>query len=159
MRHTRIETELGELTLVADGDKLTGLYFPQHRYPPAETGDHVTGDAFFATVAAELDGYLAGWRTTFGVPVEFTGDPFQRAVWSRLTWIPYGQRITYGDIAAELGNPALAQAVGQAVGHNPVSIIVPCHRVVGSDGKLTGYAGGLHRKQFLLDLEESGRLF
>jgi methylated-DNA-[protein]-cysteine S-methyltransferase len=165
-RHTRITTALGELTLVADGDALIGLYFPHHWYLPAAgtMGDLVHDDPFFAEVAAQLDDYLAGRRTSFDLPVALSGDDFQQSVWTMLTEIPYGQTTTYGDLAARLGDPALAQAVGQAVGHNPVSIIVPCHRVVGKDGKLTGYAGGLRRKQHLLDLEEpalakAGRLF
>jgi methylated-DNA-[protein]-cysteine S-methyltransferase len=164
MRHTRIETALGELTLVADGDRLTGLYFPHHWYRPAVLGEFVDGDPFFAGVAEQLDDYLAGRRTSFDVPVALAEDEFQRQVWDMLTEIPYGETTTYGALAGRLGDPALAQRVGQAVGRNPVSIVVPCHRVVGKDGKLTGYAGGLRRKQHLLDLEEpalakAGRLF
>jgi methylated-DNA-[protein]-cysteine S-methyltransferase len=165
-RHTRIATTLGELTLVADGAQLTGLYFPQHWYlpPVSALGEFVADDPFFAEVAGQLDDYLAGRRNAFEVPVALAGDDFEQTVWTMLTAIPYGSTTTYGALAARLGNPALAQAVGQAVGHNPVSIIVPCHRVVGKDGKLTGYAGGLRRKQRLLELEEpalakAGRLF
>jgi methylated-DNA-[protein]-cysteine S-methyltransferase len=163
-RHTRIETILGELTLVADGDTLTGLYFPHHWYRPAIVGAFVSGDPFFAGVASQLDDYLAGRRTSFDLPVALAGDEFQRRVWDLLTEIPYGSTTTYGALAARLGDPTLARLVGQAVGRNPVSIVVPCHRVVGKDGRLTGYAGGLRRKQQLLDLEEpalakAGRLF
>ena len=161
--HTRITTALGELTLVADGGKLTGLYFPHHWYrPPASAlGEFVADDPFFAEVAAQLDDFLAGRRTSFDLPVALSGDDFQRSVWAMLTEIPYGSTTTYGALAERLGDRALAQAVGQAVGHNPVSIIVPCHRVVGKNGRLTGYAGGLRRKQHLLDLEEPtlARLF
>jgi methylated-DNA-[protein]-cysteine S-methyltransferase len=165
-RHTRIGTALGELLLVADGGALTGLYFPQHRYPPKpETiGPFAggAGDPLFTAAAGELAEYLAGGRTSFDVPVAPVGDAFQQRVWKMLKQIPYGVTTTYGALADELGNRALAQTVGQAVGHNPISVIVPCHRVVGSDGKLTGYAGGLARKRFLLDLEsadDADRLF
>jgi methylated-DNA-[protein]-cysteine S-methyltransferase len=161
--HTRITTTLGELTLVADGGYLTGLYFPHHWYlPPASAlGEFVADDPFFAGVAAQLDDYLAARRTSFELPVALSGDDFQQSVWALLTEIPYGSTTTYGALAERLGDRTLAQAVGQAVGHNPVSIIVPCHRVVGKDGRLTGYAGGLRRKQHLLDLEEPtlARLF
>ncbi|MEU8075215.1 methylated-DNA--[protein]-cysteine S-methyltransferase [Catellatospora citrea] len=167
-RHTRIDTGLGELTFVADGDELIGLYFPGHWYPPKPEaiGPYVDadGDALFTRTAEELAEYLAGRRTSFDVPVALHGDDFQQRVWALLREIPHGGTTTYGALAAELGNPALAQRVGQAVGRNPVSVIVPCHRVVGSDGRLTGFAGGLERKQFLLELEEpagvkAGRLF
>jgi len=157
-RNTRIDTTLGELLLVADDGALTGLYFPQHWYPPkAEAiGGAVdaAGDPLFARVAAEVAEYLDGRRTTFGVPLAPAGGEFQQRVWALLTEIPYGGTVTYGALAERLGNKALAQRVGQAVGHNPVSVLIPCHRVVGSDGDLTGYAGGLPRKRFLLDLEE-----
>ncbi|GAA1407954.1 methylated-DNA--[protein]-cysteine S-methyltransferase [Catellatospora coxensis] len=167
-RHTRIGTGLGELTAVADGDTLIGLYFPGHWYPPKPEaiGPYVepAGDPLFTRTAEELAEYLAGRRTTFDVPVALHGDAFQQRVWALLREIPHGRTTTYGTLAAQLGNPALAQRVGQAVGRNPVSVIVPCHRVVGSDGSLTGFAGGLRRKQFLLELEEpaevkAGRLF
>jgi methylated-DNA-[protein]-cysteine S-methyltransferase len=163
-RHTRMATTLGELTLVADGDKLTGLYFPHHWYRPSALGEFVDGDRFLAGVAEQLDDYLAGRRTSFDIPVALAGDEFQQRVWEMLTEIPYGAMTTYGALATRLGDPTLARRVGQAVGRNPVSIVVPCHRVVGKDGKLTGYAGGLRRKQHLLDLEEpalakAGRLF
>ncbi|MEV0457350.1 methylated-DNA--[protein]-cysteine S-methyltransferase [Catellatospora methionotrophica] len=167
-RHSRIETGLGTLTIVADEDALTGLYFPGHWYPPKPEaiGPYVdaAGDPLFTRAAAELADYLAGRRTSFDVPVALHGDDFQQRVWALLREIPHGETTTYGALAARLGNPALAQRVGQAVGRNPVSVIVPCHRVVGSDGSLTGFAGGLERKHFLLELEEpaevkEGRLF
>jgi methylated-DNA-[protein]-cysteine S-methyltransferase len=167
-RHTRIESALGELTLVADGDRLVGLYFPHHWYRPSEDtfGRFVEAgsDPLLTEAAAQLDGYLAGRRTTFDIPTALAGDAFQQGVWALLTEIPYGATTTYGTLAAKLGDPALAQKVGQAVGRNPLPVIVPCHRVVGKDGKLTGYAGGIARKRFLLELEEpalaqAGRLF
>lgn len=156
-RHTRIETELGELTLVADGEFLTGVYFPGHWYPPTTeaTGEFVDADSdsTFRVAASEFGEYLSGQRREFSVPTRTTGDAFQEDVWRRLRDIPYGETTTYGALAHDLGNPALAQRVGQAVGHNPLSIVTPCHRVVGADGSLTGYAGGVRRKAFLLDLE------
>jgi methylated-DNA-[protein]-cysteine S-methyltransferase len=167
-RHTRIETELGQLMLVADGSFLTGVYFPGHWYPPPSDAigsfRQAASDDIFGQSADELGEYLAGSRREFTVPVRTSGDAFQESVWRRLIEIPYGERTTYGALAQAIGNPALAQRVGQAVGHNPVSILIPCHRVVGADGSLTGYAGGLHRKAFLLDLEvpaevSAGRLF
>jgi methylated-DNA-[protein]-cysteine S-methyltransferase len=167
-RHARIDTQLGELTLVAEDRALSGVYFPQHWYlPPADSiGDFVPAnqDAVFSWAATELESYLAGDLGDFTVPIHTAGDEFQERVWAMLQQIPYGATTTYGALATELGNPALAQRVGQAVGHNPISIVIPCHRVVGSDGRLTGYAGGLARKAFLLDLEvpaevAAGRLF
>jgi methylated-DNA-[protein]-cysteine S-methyltransferase len=121
-------------------------------------------DPLFTEAAAQLDGYLAGRRTAFDIPTALAGDEFQQRVWALLTDIPYGATTTYGTLATRLGDSALAQEVGQAVGRNPLPVIVPCHRVVGKDGKLTGYAGGIARKRFLLELEEpalarAGRLF
>jgi methylated-DNA-[protein]-cysteine S-methyltransferase len=168
VRHTTAGTRLGELTLVADGNELTGLYFPHHWYRPAQEsfGPWVPGEAdpLLRPVAAQLAEYLGGRRRSFDVPVALRGDEFQLRVWARLRGIEYGRTRSYAELAADLGDRALAQRVGQAVGRNPVSVIVPCHRVVGSGGKLTGYAGGLKRKQFLLRLEEpgpavAGRLF
>lgn len=167
-RHAIAETTLGPLTLVACGDAVTGVYFPGHWYlPPKEAiGDLVDleSDALLSEVAAQLTDYLAGARTSFDLPTSTRGNPLQERVWEMLREIPFGATTTYGALAERLGDKALSQAVGQAVGHNPLSIIVPCHRVVGSTGKLTGFAGGLARKRALLDLEEpipvkAGRLF
>lgn len=157
MRHSVVETVIGPLTVVARGDAVAGIYFPGHwtlpESPdfgePAPRGDPVMADA-----ARQLREYLAGARRSFSLPLELRGNALQRSVWTMLLEIPYGATTTYGELAARLGNRRLAQTVGQAVGHNPVSIVVPCHRVVGADGSLTGYAGGLDRKRFLLDLEE-----
>ena len=157
-RHTTLVTDLGDLLAVAEGDALAGLYFPVHWHPPADDqiGPRVspTGDAVFEATARELAEYLRGERTTFGVTTVTHGDAFSERVWDLLMTIGYGTTTTYGAIARELGNPGLAQRVGQAVGHNPVSILIPCHRVIGADGSLTGYAGGLDRKARLLALEE-----
>jgi methylated-DNA-[protein]-cysteine S-methyltransferase len=171
VRHTLIDTLVGPLTLVADGDAVTGLYFPDHSPLPDDTpfGDRVArqdvaSDGVLAQAATELSEYLTGQRQTFDVTVATHGDGFSEKVWALLRQIPYGETTTYGTLATKLGNPRLAQRVGQVVGRNPVSIIIPCHRVVGADGSLTGYAGGLTRKRRLLELEEpveisSSRLF
>jgi methylated-DNA-[protein]-cysteine S-methyltransferase len=158
VRHTRLGTALGELTLVADGTALTGVYFPHHWYRPAEESFGRYGpaaeDPLFRAAAEQLAEYLAGMRQSFDLPLGAWGDEFQQRVWALVREIPYGHTRSYGDLAAELGDGALPKEVGQAVGRNPLSVIVPCHRVVGRHGQLTGYAGGLKRKRFLLQLEE-----
>jgi methylated-DNA-[protein]-cysteine S-methyltransferase len=141
------------------------VYFPHHWHPP--TADALGArvqpatDELLGRAAGELGEYLAGERTHFEVPVALRGDPRRRRIWELLPGIGYGQTTTYGELAADLGDGTTAYDVGQAVGRNPLSIVVPCHRVVGKDGSLTGYAGGLKRKRFLLELEEpaAGRLF
>lgn len=155
-RHAIATTRLGELTLTADGDALTGLYFDAHWHPPtaARLGQRVdVGEPLFVQALEELDQYLDQQRTDFDVPIMLQGNAFQHQVWELIQRIPYGQTRSYGDLARELGNVNLSQRVGQCTGQNPISIVVPCHRVVGSDGSLTGYAGGLDRKRFLLGLE------
>jgi methylated-DNA-[protein]-cysteine S-methyltransferase len=167
-RHAIAGTVLGDLTLVATDDALVGVFFAHHWTRPSRDsfGPRVDAgdDTLLGTARTQLAEYLGGERTSFDLPTAASGDPFERRVWAMLEEIPFGERTTYGDLAERLGDKSLAWSVGQAVGHNPLSIIVPCHRVVGRDGKLTGYAGGLKRKQFLLDLEEpalakAGRLF
>jgi methylated-DNA-[protein]-cysteine S-methyltransferase len=157
-RHAVIDSPLGELTLVADGAALIGVYFRHHWYrPSADTfGPRVdaASDALLAVSQAQLDDYLTGARMEFDLPTTLRGDGLQRRVWDRLTTIPYGETVTYGDLAAEIADGSTAQEFGAAVGRNPLSIVIPCHRVVGKGGRLTGYAGGLERKKFLLDLEE-----
>ena len=162
--HTTIDSPVGELTLVARDGSLTGVYFPHHWYrpDPATFGDR--DDAGFGEAKRQLAEYFDGDREQFELPLDPHGDAFQHRVWGLINRIPYGQTTTYGDLARELGEGTLAKEVGAAVGRNPLSVIVPCHRVVGKDGSLTGYAGGLARKRFLLDLEEpaaadSGKLF
>lgn len=161
-RHTQVVTPLGELTVVADGDAVTGLYFPGHTYLPdaALFGERVetAGDGLLATASTQLTEYFSGHRKTFDIAVATHGDDFSEKAWAMLRQIPFGETTTYGALAGRLGNPHLAQRVGQAVGHNPVSIIIPCHRVVGADGALTGYAGGLERKRRLLELEEPAEI-
>jgi methylated-DNA-[protein]-cysteine S-methyltransferase len=156
--HIVVDSPLGELTLTAEDGSLTGLYFPHHWYPPTQEAMGTRGEAGFGEagsgeVRRQLAEYFAGERKEFDLPVRLRGEEFQRRVWARLAAIPYGETVSYGELAAEFGDGVLAKDVGAAVGRNPVSVIVPCHRVVGKDGKLTGYAGGLKRKQFLLTLE------
>ena len=157
-RHVIAATRIGELTLVAADAALIGVYYPQHWVKPerATLGDEVAlgSDPLLSEVARQLNDYLAGERTVFDIPTAAHGDAFQERVWALLREIPFGETTAYGDLAETLGDKSLARMVGRAVGHNPLSIIVPCHRVVGKNSKLTGYAGGLERKQFLLDLEE-----
>lgn len=150
-----IDSPVGLLTLTGDGQSLSGLYFPDHVRRPAADSLGMGDDHAFAAAVAQLGEYFAGSRTGFDLELAPKGNTFQQRVWAKLIEIPYGQRRTYGQLADELGGPGLARAVGAANGQNPLSIIVPCHRVVGSTGKLTGYAGGLERKAYLLDLETS----
>jgi methylated-DNA-[protein]-cysteine S-methyltransferase len=151
--HTTIASPLGELILVIEDAALSGVYFPGHWTRPDPATFGARSERGLEQVEEQLAEYFAGERTSFELPTSVTGTAFQRQVWDLIDRIPYGQTTTYGQLARELGDPALARKVGQAVGHNPLSVIVPCHRVVGTDGSLTGYAGGLQRKRFLLDLE------
>jgi len=152
--HTVAGSPLGDLTLVADDGSLAGLYFPHHWYRPDPAGFGPRDDDGFGDVTAQLGEYFAGRREDFGLLLGPQGDEFQHRVWALISRIPYGQTTSYGELAKQLGDGAAAKDVGQAVGRNPLSVIVPCHRVVGKDGQLTGYAGGLARKRFLLDLEQ-----
>lgn len=156
-RHVVLDTTLGPITVVATGEAVTGLYFEKHtRRPPAGSlGPRVpiSEDRVLMAAGQQLLEYLDGTRRTFDLPLEASGDDFQKSVWAIIDRIPFGRTTTYGIIADELGDRSLAQKVGQAVGANPLCVFVPCHRVVGSTGTLTGYAGGLGRKRTLLDLE------
>ncbi|RSD08099.1 methylated-DNA--[protein]-cysteine S-methyltransferase [Amycolatopsis eburnea] len=158
--HSVIDSPCGPLTLVAEDDALCGLYMVDQRHRPDELtfGAADPGAEIFARAETELKEYFAGQRERFEVPLAFAGTPFQRLVWAQLREIPYGTTISYGELADRLGNPGASRAVGLANGKNPIGIIVPCHRVVGSTGSLTGYGGGLDRKRYLLDFER-GALF
>lgn len=158
VRHTVLDSPVGELTLVADGGALAGLYFAEHRRRPDSAGWGERVDeaaAVFESPARQLREYFDRRRTAFDLELAPRGDKFDQRVWKLLSAIPYGRTRSYGELARELGDPGLAQAVGAAVGRNPLSVVVPCHRVVGADGGLTGYAGGLWRKRVLLDLENA----
>src|SRR4051794_7754325 len=151
MIHSYVDSPLGPLLVVGDGESLTGLYTDKHGRLPTDLGHRADED--FAEVRAQLQQYFAGQRDTFDLPLNPRGTPFQQAVWQALREIRYGSTMTYREGACEIGNPKAVRAVGSANSRNPISIIVPCHRVVGSDGKLVGYAGGFSAKQWLLDHE------
>lgn len=151
--YTTLASPLGELLLLSDGEALTGLYLEGHRGGPARSADWRRDDGPFQAARAQLEAYFAGELQSFDVPVALRGTEFQRLVWSELQRVPYGATVTYGELAARVGRASAVRAVGAANGRNPVSIIVPCHRVVGADGTLTGYAGGLERKRWLLAWE------
>ena len=154
--HTTTDSPIGELTLVASDGVLSGIYFPGHWHMPAPEVFGTRSERGFEQAQQQLAEYFAGERTEFELETTVGGDELQRRVWDLIDRIPYGQTTTYGEMAQELGDVVLARDVGAAVGRNPLSIVTPCHRVVGKDGKLTGYAGGLERKRFLLELEGAG---
>jgi methylated-DNA-[protein]-cysteine S-methyltransferase len=146
IRHTTIDTPLGPLLAAADaGGALTGLWFD--RVP---AGDSERDDSAFDALREQLDSYFAGDLLDFDLPTAAAGTPWQRDVWTALAGVPYGQTLSYGELAGRLGRPSAARAVGGANGRNPLSIVVPCHRLIGASGALTGYAGGLTRKEWLL---------
>lgn len=151
--HAVVATPIGDLTVVGDGRALRGLYFPDHARRPGTDTFGPRDDLAFPAARAQLAEYFAGERTTFDLPLDPQGNEFQRSVWRLLTAIPYGRTRSYGQLAADLGDPGLARAVGAANGRNPIPIVVPCHRVVGSNGHLTGFAGGIEAKAWLLDHE------
>lgn len=153
MTYALVDSPVGPLTLVEVGGALGGLYLRDHRHQPTIAGPR--DDAALPAVRDQLSAYFAGTLREFDVPIAVTGTPFQQQVWKALATIPYGERWSYRELAEAIGNPQAVRAVGLANGKNPVSIVVPCHRVVGADGSLTGYGGGLPAKQFLLDLERS----
>ncbi|MBL1103404.1 methylated-DNA--[protein]-cysteine S-methyltransferase [Streptomyces sp. 5-8] len=160
--HTTTDSPYGPLTLVADADgALCGLYMAGQRHRPGEETFGPRDDTLpvFADAAEQLTAYFAGDSREFTVRLGLHGTPFQRSVWEQLTRIPYGETRTYGELADALGSRGASRAVGLANGRNPVGIIVPCHRVIGSDGSLTGYGGGLDRKRRLLDFERGTALF
>ena len=148
-----IDSPLGTLRLLAADDELVGLYLPEQAAPPGEPRRSRVLDL----AARQLDDYFAGKRRAFDLPVAPRGSGFQERVWSMLLRIPYGTTWTYGQLARAIGRPSASRAVGTANAANPISIIVPCHRVIAASGALTGYAGGLAAKQWLLDHERSAR--
>ena len=160
--HTMMDSPLGELTLVGNDGALAGVYFAGQRNRPRPGRLGRRAPAELAEPVRQLGEYFAGERTAFELDLDLHGDAFDRQVWALVAAIPYGQTRSYGQLARELGDPALAQKVGVSNARNRLCIVVPCHRVVGADGKLTGYAGGLARKRALLELEApvpAGRLF
>lgn len=153
IQHRVIDSPVGELTLVGEGETLAGLYFPGHWTRPDFSTFGQASSTAFPNVVTQLGEYFAGTRTAFDLDLSPAGNAFQREVWALIDAIPYGETMSYGALAAALTVPSHARAVGTAVGSNPLSVIVPCHRVLGKSGQLTGYAGGLDRKRFLLELE------
>ena len=151
--HTIIESPIGDLTLVNTDGVLSGLYMKRHARSPQRSTFGERASAGFEKAIEELREYFSGDRRKFTVPTAARGATFQHRVWRLLRQIPYGETRSYGELARDLGEPALAREVGVANARNPIAIVVPCHRVIASDGSLTGYAGGLERKRFLLDLE------
>ncbi|MFF9555897.1 methylated-DNA--[protein]-cysteine S-methyltransferase [Streptomyces albus] len=151
--HTVIDSPVGPLTLVATDGTLSGIYMDPHRHRPAQETFGPRDPGAFGQVAEQLGEYFAGDRKEFTLPLAPEGTDFQRTVWRALCDIPYGGTLSYGELAARIGRPGAARAVGLANGRNPISIVVPCHRVVGSAGQLTGYGGGIERKRHLLDFE------
>ena len=155
--YSTIDCPLGRMFVQGDGQFVTGLYLPEHKGWPGPDASWQQSDAPFTAVRVQLGEYFAGNRRQFDVPVKLAGTPFQLRVWQELVRIPFGTTITYGQLAQRVGKPTGSRAVGHANGRNPISILVPCHRVIGSDGKLTGYAGGVENKRWLLDWERGGR--
>ncbi len=153
--YTVIPSPVGELTLVARNNALAAILWENDRPGRVRLGTMQREDTHpvLQETQQQLKEYFSGKRDRFDLTLNMDGTPFQKKVWARLLDIPFGQTCSYGHIAEELGNPAASRAVGAAVGRNPISIITPCHRVLGSTGKLTGFAGGLHAKQTLLELE------
>lgn len=152
-RFTYYESPLGTVTLQANEEGLLGLWFETYTTKPEQLGVQDASFPIFELVADQLNRYFSGEAIQFSVPIATKGTPFQQSVWQALTTIPYGETWSYAQLADAIGNPKAVRAVGLANGKNPVSVIVPCHRVIGKNGKLTGYAGGVERKQRLLVIE------
>jgi methylated-DNA-[protein]-cysteine S-methyltransferase len=147
------ESPIGELVLAGDGRSLSRLHMLEGRHPVRIDPAWRRDDGAFADARGQLGEYFEGRRTSFDVPLALQGTPFQRRVWDALREIPYGETTSYGELARRLGSPRAMRAVGLANGRKPIAVIVPCHRVIGADGTLTGYGGGLERKRLLLELE------
>jgi methylated-DNA-[protein]-cysteine S-methyltransferase len=157
--YTSIDSPIGELLLLGDGHALHGLYMQDGRKPARIAPRWRRSATQFADLRAQLREYFAGERIAFDTPLAMRGGEFERRVWRALCDIPYGTTVSYGEIATRVGQPSAARAVGLANGRNPIAVIVPCHRVIGANGSLTGYGGGLERKRLLLELERGqGRL-
>jgi methylated-DNA-[protein]-cysteine S-methyltransferase len=150
-----MDSPIGELTLTAVGGVLTGVHMNEQRHIPKIPAAYKRDDVGFAHVVEQLDAYFTGDLIDFDLPMRISGTEFQRRVWASLCEIPYGETISYGELARRVGNPKASRAVGLANGRNPLAIVVPCHRVIGADGSLTGYGGGLERKVWLLEHESA----
>ena len=144
---------LGRITLTSDGTALIGLAFEQEAHPRDRSTAIAQSHPILLDAERQLHEYLGNWRKSFDVPLRPEGTPFQQEVWRQLCQIPFGQTISYLELAKQIGKEKAVRAVGMANGRNPISILIPCHRVIGANGKLTGYGGGLWRKEFLLQHE------
>jgi methylated-DNA-[protein]-cysteine S-methyltransferase len=151
--YSTMATPVGRLLLTSSEKGLSGVFMEDHQGGPMPEPDWIREDAALKYVSRQLESYFAGELRDFDVPLDLDGTDFQLAVWTALRRIPFGETRSYADLARDIGRPNAVRAVGLANGRNPVSIIVPCHRVIGSDGSLTGYGGGLPRKRFLLEHE------
>ena len=155
-RHSlRIDTPIGPLSLLSDGAALLAVFFDRHAGAPDHNLRELGPDEITHTAAAQLEEFFARQRRDFELPLRAEGTAFQRAVWTALHTIPFGETITYAELALRVGRPKAARAVGAANGKNPLSILVPCHRVIGANGALTGYAGGVENKRKLLEFERA----
>jgi methylated-DNA-[protein]-cysteine S-methyltransferase len=154
LQYRTVDSPVGLLTLAGHNDRLRHLRMVDQTYEPSHDGWEVD-DSSFADAVAQLEAYFAGDLIEFDIELDMVGTEFQRRVWAALLTIPYGETRSYGQIAQQIGSPGGSRAVGLANGHNPVGIIVPCHRVIGANGSLTGYGGGIHRKKSLLELERN----
>jgi methylated-DNA-[protein]-cysteine S-methyltransferase len=151
--YTTLDSPLGALLLCGDGRALQGLYMQDGRKPATVLPGWRREPAAFAAASAQLGEYFAGRRQDFDLRLEPSGSPFQLQVWGALRRIGYGETLSYGELARRIGRPSAPRAVGAANGSNPLSVVIPCHRLVGSDGAMTGYAGGVEGKRWLLELE------
>jgi len=162
MRFRWVESPVGRLLIAGDGDGLRSIAFEREGHRCTPESDWVHDDGLLEDPTAQLEAYFAGQLVSFDLDLAPTGTEFQIAVWKAVEAIPYGETVSYGEIATRIGRPAAVRAVGAANGANPLPIVIPCHRVIGRDGSLTGYGGGLDRKATLLELERSAtrsRLF
>jgi methylated-DNA-[protein]-cysteine S-methyltransferase len=155
LRYRTVDSPIGPLTLAGAGTTLLHLRMTDQTHEPDRSGWQRAGAGAFGDVVEQLEAYFDGSLTEFDVDLQLDGTEFQRQVWDALRTIPYGETRSYGEIAAQIGSPGASRAVGLANGRNPIGIIVPCHRVVGSTGSLTGYGGGIDRKRTLLNLEKA----
>lgn len=151
--YTRMDSPVGPLLLTGNGEALTLVAMHEQKHGTTVQPEWQQDDAPFAEAMRQIRAYFAGTLQQFDLPLAPAGTPFQRRVWDALLLVPYGQTASYGDIARQVGSPKACRAVGLANGQNPISIIIPCHRVIGANGKLTGYGGGLPRKEWLLNHE------
>ena len=156
--YSTISSPIGELLLASDGESVTGLYMQSQKHGATQTRDWKRDETALKRPRVQLQAYFAGELRDFELPLAAEGTPFQQRVWRALCDIPYGETISYGELARRIGQPSAARAVGLANGQNPSAIVVPCHRVIGADGSLTGYGGGLERKRWLLAHESKGSM-